>query len=139
MIEFLSENNFVLENPDKVSKWIKSIIESEGYSLGELSYTFCDDDFLHKINVEYLNHDTLTDIISFDYTMGKEIHGEIYISTERVEDNAKDYKVSFENELLRVLIHGVLHFLGYKDKTTTDEAEMRQKEDECIGLYLKGV
>jgi len=71
--------------------------------------------------------------------MGKEINGEIYISTERVEDNAKDYKVSFENELLRVLIHGVLHFLGYKDKTAADEAQMRQKEDESIGLYLKGV
>lgn len=137
MIEFYSENNFTLENSDKIASWIQNIIQSEGFSLGELSYTFCDDDFLHAINVQYLNHDTLTDIISFDYTMGKEINGEIYISTERVEDNANDYNVSFENELLRVLIHGILHFLGYKDKTPADEAQMRQKEDACIAVYLK--
>ena len=94
MISFNYENKFSLSNESLLSKWIQTVISSEGFKLGEVNYIFCDDDYLHKINVEFLNHDTLTDIISFDYTVGKIIQGDIYISTERVEDNANDFKVS---------------------------------------------
>ena len=93
---------------------------------------FCDDEYLHKINVEYLQHDTLTDIITFDYTEGKVLHSDIYISVERVKENAEIFKVPFQRELLRVLAHGLLHLCGYKDKTPKDSALMRQKEEEMI-------
>lgn len=129
MISFNYENKFSLSNEPLLSKWIQTVISSEGFKLGEVNYIFCDDDYLHKINVEFLNHDTLTDIISFDYTVGKIIQGDIYISTERVEDNANDFKVSFDNELQRVLVHGILHYCGYKDKTDDEAKMMRSKED----------
>lgn len=129
MISFNYENKFSLSNESLLSKWIQNVISSEGFKLGEVNYIFCDDDYLHKINVEFLNHDTLTDIISFDYTVGKIIQGDIYISTERVEDNANDFKVSFDNELQRVLVHGILHYCGYKDKTDDEAKMMRSKED----------
>jgi probable rRNA maturation factor len=108
---------------------------SENKTEGEINYIFCDDDYLHKINVEYLNHDTLTDIISFDYTMGNEIGGDIFVSVERVLDNSKDYNTSFEDELKRVLVHGVLHYCGYKDKSEADETLMRNKEDEKLEMF----
>ena len=97
---------------------------------------FCDDEYLHRLNVQYLNHDTLTDIISFDYSMGKTISGDIFISVERVEDNAKDFEVDFSTELHRVIIHGILHYCGFKDKTEDDSKLMRAKEDEAL-LILK--
>lgn len=134
MIEFFSENDFVLEQPQDVASWIHGVIEKEGFVMGDITYIFCNDENLHKMNVEFLNHDTFTDIISFDYSLGKEIHGEIYISTERVEENAREYNVSFENELRRVMIHGILHFIGYGDKTEREQKIMRAKED----LYLSG-
>ena len=90
---------------------------------------FCDDDYLYKLNVEFLNHDTLTDIISFDYTVGNLIQGDIFISIERVKDNANDFNVSFEEELKRVMAHGVLHYCGYKDKTEEESLQMRTKEN----------
>jgi len=132
MIEFNFETDFELKNPIKLQKWISETIISEGFELGELLYIFCDDEYLHKLNIEYLNHDTLTDVISFDYNIGKIINGEIYISVERVAENAIDFKTDFENELHRVMIHGVLHFCGYKDKSNTEERIMRQKEEECL-------
>jgi rRNA maturation RNase YbeY len=132
MIEFNFETDFELKNPIKLQKWISETIISEGFELGELLYIFCDDEYLHKLNIEYLNHDTLTDVISFDYNIGKIINGEIYISVERVAENAIDFKTDFENELHRVMIHGVLHFCGYKDKSDTEERIMRQKEEECL-------
>lgn len=135
MIEFLSETDFILPNPELIAHWIQTVIEKEGYEAGEITYTFCDDDDLHKINVEYLNHDTLTDIISFDYVAGKQVNGEIFISVERVKNNAEEFGTSFENELLRVIIHGVLHFLGYKDKSPSEADTMRQKEDFYIRLF----
>ncbi|NCT18265.1 MAG: rRNA maturation RNase YbeY [Flavobacteriaceae bacterium CG_4_8_14_3_um_filter_34_10] len=137
MIDFFSETDFKLKKREKISKWIQTIIDLEGCSLGEISYVFCDDTYLHAINVAYLKHDTLTDIISFDYSVGKQLHGEIYISIERVTDNAKDYGVSFEKELMRVLIHGVLHFIGYTDKTEEDKELMRKKEDESLAIFKK--
>lgn len=137
MIEFFSETDFKLQNEKAVSLWITNTIQSEGFSLGDITFVFCDDKALHKINLEYLQHDTLTDIISFDYSLGKQLHGEIYISVERVKENAEEFKVTFENELLRVLIHGVLHYMGFKDKTVEEQQIMRQKENECIAIYPK--
>ncbi|MBL85445.1 MAG: rRNA maturation RNase YbeY [Winogradskyella sp.] len=129
MISFNYETEFKLENETKISEWISKAINSENCKEGELNYIFCSDDYLHKINVDFLNHDTLTDIISFDYSVGKELHGDVYISVERVEDNAKDFDVSFEDELARVMIHGILHYCGYKDKSEEDAKLMRSKED----------
>ncbi len=129
MISFNYETDFKLENETKISEWISKAINSENCKEGELNYIFCSDDYLHKINVDFLNHDTLTDIISFDYSVGKELHGDVYISVERVEDNAKDFDVSFEDELSRVMIHGILHYCGYKDKSEEDAKLMRSKED----------
>nr|WP_317630650.1 rRNA maturation RNase YbeY [uncultured Flavobacterium sp.] len=135
MIYFNYEGDFTLENEEQVADWIERIVESEDKELGEISYIFCDDEYLHKINVEYLDHDTLTDIISFDYTEGDVISGDIFISVERVQDNATDFNVSFEQELKRVLVHGVLHYCGYKDKSEADEQLMRAKEDEKIAMF----
>ncbi|WP_445709907.1 rRNA maturation RNase YbeY [Flavobacterium sp.] len=135
MINFNYETDFILENETDYEDWITLSIQSEKKSLGELTYVFCDDDYLHKINVEYLNHDTLTDIISFDYTEGDVISGDIFISVERVKDNASDFNTSFNEELKRVIIHGVMHYCGYKDKSKEDELLMRNKEDEKIAMF----
>jgi rRNA maturation RNase YbeY len=135
MISFNYENDFELSNKEQLSNWISRVIASEEKKEGEINYIFCDDDYLLNLNEQYLNHDTLTDIISFDYSMGNEIHGDIFISTERVKDNATDFKVSFEEELKRVMVHGVLHYCGFKDKTEEDEALMRSKEDEKIKMF----
>lgn len=135
MISFNYESDFNLEQEDVYASWIETIIESENKILGEISYIFCDDDYLHTINMQYLNHDTLTDIISFDYTEGDIISGDIFVSIERVIDNAKDFNVPFDEELKRVLAHGVLHYCGYKDKSDADALVMRSKEEEKIKLF----
>jgi probable rRNA maturation factor len=135
MINFNYETDFTLDNEQAFSDWLSVVIVSESKNEGEINYIFCDDEYLHKINVEYLNHDTLTDIISFDYTVGNELNGDIFVSVERVEDNAKDFNVSFEEELKRVLAHGILHYCGYKDKTDADADLMRSKEDEKIAMF----
>jgi rRNA maturation RNase YbeY len=132
VITFNSETSFTLKNQKKLVKWIGDVISSEGFQAGEISYIFCDDSYLNKINQEFLNHDTFTDIISFDYTLGKEVGGDIFISIERVLENAEKFNDVFENELHRVMIHGILHFIGYKDKTKKDKTLMRTKEDEKI-------
>lgn len=129
MISYNYETDFQLQNESQLSEWIASVIDTEGFKEGEINYIFCDDDYLLKLNVEFLQHDTLTDIISFDYTLGKLINGDIYISVERVKENASDYMVDFRSEISRVMIHGVLHYCGYKDKTEEDEATMRAKEN----------
>lgn len=132
MITFNSETSFTLKNQKKLVKWIGDVISSEGFQDGEINYIFCDDSYLNKINQEFLNHDTFTDIISFDYTLGKEVGGDIFISIERVLENAEKFNEVFETELHRVMIHGILHFMGYKDKTKKDKTLMRTKEDEKI-------
>ena len=132
MITFNSETSFTLKNQKKLVKWISDVISSEGFQVGEINYIFCNDSYLNKINQEFLNHDTFTDIISFDYTLGKEVGGDIFISIERVLENAEKFNEVFENELHRVMIHGILHFIGYKDKTKKDKTLMRTKEDEKI-------
>tara|TARA_B100000809_G_C15119376_1_gene523701 strand:+ start:2034 stop:2444 length:411 start_codon:yes stop_codon:yes gene_type:complete len=132
MISFNYETEFRLDEETKVSQWISNAILSENLKEGEINYIFCDDGYLHKLNVEFLEHDTLTDIISFDYSVGKELHGDIYISIERVADNAKDFKVEVLEELKRVMIHGVLHYCGFKDKTDKDAKLMREKENHYL-------
>jgi len=134
MISFNYESDFQIENEALLSSWISLMIETEGFKLEEINYIFCDDNYLHKINVEFLNHDTLTDIISFDYSVGKILQGDIYISVERVKENAKEFKQSFSDELHRVMIHGVLHYCGYKDKLESELVEMRRKENQYLDL-----
>lgn len=129
MISFNYETDFKLDNPEFISSWISNTILEENCKEGEIIYVFCSDDYLHKLNVDFLNHDTLTDIISFDYSVGKELHGEIYISVDRVKENASDYHALFEDEMARVIIHGVLHYCGYKDKSKEDEKLMRANEN----------
>ena len=135
MINFNYETEFTLDNEEAFADWLSAVIVSESKNEGEINYIFCDDEYLHKINVEYLNHDTLTDIISFDYTVGNELNGDIFVSVERVEDNAKDFNVSFIEELKRVLAHGILHYCGYKDKSDSEAELMRSKEDEKIAMF----
>ncbi len=134
MIEFYTETDFELTGADKISAWISQVIAEENHELGEVSYIFCDDEYLHKLNVQFLDHDTLTDVISFDNSLGDQIHGEIYISVERVRENAKEFSESFEEELHRVIIHGMLHFCKYKDKTKEEALLMRNKENEALKL-----
>ncbi len=134
MIVFNYETPFELPNEIQTQEWIQKVVADNGFEIGEINYVFCDDNYLHKLNVEFLNHDTLTDIISFDNTLGKLISGDIFISIERVEENAKDFKVSFENELHRVMIHGVLHYMGFKDKSDDDKIKMRNTENAALSL-----
>lgn len=134
MIEFYSETDFSLAKQNILSRWIQEVICIEGYVLGDISYIFCDDTYLHTLNLQFLNHDTFTDIISFDYSLGKELSGEIYISIDRVKENAKKYEVSLDEELHRVMIHGILHYCGHKDKTIKEAGHMRTLEDEALTL-----
>jgi rRNA maturation RNase YbeY len=135
MIDFNYESDFTLEDEAVYSDWLSRVILSENKNEGEINYIFCDDEYLLEINQQYLNHDTLTDIISFDYSVGNELNGDIFISIQRVVDNALDFKVPFLEELKRVMVHGVLHYCGYKDKSADDERLMRSKEDEKIQLF----
>lgn len=135
-IEFFSEDiEFELNNPEQISEWIATVIEYHEHELSNLTYIFCSDDYLHEINVEYLDHDTLTDIITFNNADEDGIvEGDIFISVDRVRDNANDHSTSFDDELHRVIIHGVLHLLGFKDKSKEEEVLMRKEEDSSLSL-----
>ena len=135
MINFNYESDFKLHDEKQFSDWLSKVIKSENYTEGEINYIFCNDEYLHKMNVEFLNHDELTDIISFDYSEKNVLSGDIFISVERVIDNAKIYDVPFEEELKRVAVHGILHYCGYKDKTPKEASLMRKKEEEKIKLF----
>ena len=135
MISFNYELDFKLEDEILYSDWISKVISSEMKDEGEINYIFCNDDYLIGLNQQYLDHDTLTDIISFDYSIGNELHGDIFISVQRVRENASDFNVTFEEELKRVLVHGILHYCGYKDKSEEDEKLMRQKEDGKMKMF----
>ncbi|MFD1292868.1 rRNA maturation RNase YbeY [Lutibacter holmesii] len=135
MIQFNYETDFNLENEEAMEAWISSCITKYDFTEGEINYIFCDDAYLLKLNVEFLEHDTFTDIISFDYTLGKLISGDIFISVERVRENAKKFSQPFENELNRVVIHGILHYCGFKDKSASDKEVMRAEEDNCLSLF----
>ena len=134
MITFNYETDFEVSNEQHLDEWIQNVIISEGFELGEINYIFCDDEYLLKLNIEFLQHDTLTDIISFDNTMGKEIAGDIFISVDRVRENADEYKVSFNDEIHRVMIHGILHYMGIKDKSEEQKELMRSKENAALSL-----
>lgn len=134
-INFYSENNFELGDQARYSKWLERVILSEDKKLEEISYIFCDDEYLLNINQQYLDHDTYTDIITFDYCVGNILQADIYISTERVQENAESFKVNFDEELRRVLAHGILHLCGYKDKTELEAETMRRKEEEKMQLF----
>lgn len=135
MISFNYETEFELTDEDAYASWLSNVIVSEGKTEGDINYIFCDDDYLVEINQQYLDHDTLTDIISFDYSVGNELHGDIFISVDRVRENAEEFGVSFDEELKRVAVHGILHYCGYKDKSDADEQLMREKENEKMMLF----
>jgi probable rRNA maturation factor len=127
---------FKLSHPKKTSAWIEKVVKAEKSNVGSLSYVFCTDKYLLGINQQYLNHNTLTDIITFDFKEpgSKAIDGEIYISVQRVRENARSLGVDFSFELHRVIIHGILHLLGYKDKGSKNEKDMRMMEDKYLRL-----
>lgn len=134
-ISFHSESiTFSLENKDDVVVWIKETISAENKILGEVSYIFCSDEYLYEMNVEHLNHDTYTDIITFNYCENNTISADIFISIDRVKENAKTYKVEFVDELHRVIIHGILHLVGYNDKSDEQQKEMTSREDFYLSL-----
>jgi len=129
-ISFFSEDvDFYINNSENNTRWINSIISNYSKIPGELTYIFCSDDYLLKLNIEHLNHDTLTDIITFDYTKTGIISGDIFISIDRVIENAKSFLVPFQEELNRVMAHGVLHLIGFKDKTSEEKKKMREAEN----------
>lgn len=134
MIHFFYENLPETVDTD-YKKWLEDIILSEEKKLGEINYIFCDDEYLLKINQDHLQHDYYTDIITFDSVKGKTINGEIFVSLQRVSDNASTLSKTFEEEQKRVLAHGILHLCGYKDKSEADEKEMRSKEDFYIAKH----
>lgn len=126
------ETKDILSKKNKIKSWIKSVVEKRGMKVGEISYIFCKDEYLLNINKTYLNHDYFTDIISFDYSDKDKVSGDLFVSIDRVLDNSKSLNQEFEQELYRVIIHGVLHLLGLKDKTEKEEKEMRKAEEECL-------
>ena len=134
-IHFFSEHaTFRLKDRLKLRAWLHQVADSHGFTFDNLNYVFCGDDYLLEINQQYLNHDTLTDIITFDYCENKAINGEIYISIDRVKENAKERSVAFKDELHRVMVHGLLHLIGFKDKTKEQKTNMRAQEDLCLNL-----
>ncbi len=135
MIDFHSAPDFVAGSKPLYSDWIYRILTSEGCVLGSIDFIFCDDEYLLELNRKYLSHDTLTDIITFDYTQGSTISGDVFISLERVRENAEEYGVDYEMELQRVMSHGLLHLMGYGDKTEEEANAMRKKEDEKIKMF----
>lgn len=135
MIELFYECDFKIKEVDKYVDWIGRVLRSEDSEPGVINYIFCDDDYLIELNRSYLSHDTLTDIITFDYSDKGLIHGDIFISVERVKENALAYKVAFELELLRVMAHGLLHLVGYNDKKPLETSVMRRKEEEKIKMF----
>lgn len=126
---------FELNNPQKIQIWINKCIESFEKQLGEISYYFCSDEYLLQLNQSSLNHDTYTDIITFDSSVLPIVAGEIYISIDRVKENALSFKVSFQEELFRVIIHGVLHLCGLKDKKPEEQILMTKAEEFCLIIF----
>lgn len=138
-VNFFAEDiDFAVPSPRKLSSWIQKAIEKEGFSTKELNYIFCSDTYLLNINQQYLAHNTLTDIITFDNSEEDgEVEGDIFISIDRVRENAEKFKTSFFNELCRVVIHGALHLAGYTDKSKDEKELMREKEEAYLSLLKK--
>ncbi len=135
-MDFHYIENDKLSNTEDIKFWINSVLKEEGMIIGELVYILCNDEYLLKKNIQFLNHNTLTDVITFDYSKDNIISGDILISTERVVENAKIFKVDYLTELHRVMVHGLLHLLGYKDKIEKDANIMRQKENYYLNKFI---
>lgn len=135
-INFFSEDiSFKLPHPRKTAAWIKRVVKKEKFSLNQVNFIFCSDEYLHQKNIEYLNHKTYTDIITFDYSdIEGELEGDIFISIDRIKENAAKFNRPFDEELHRVIIHGILHLLGYDDKTPAQKTRIHQQEDACLNL-----
>ncbi|AHM61402.1 metalloprotein [Flammeovirgaceae bacterium 311] len=136
-INFFEEDiDYKLPQKTKIRSWIKNVVKNEGASIAEVNYIFCSDPYLKQVNIDYLQHDYFTDIITFDNSEEEGIlEGDIFISIDRIKENSEDYSNSFNQELRRVIVHGVLHLIGYRDKSETEQAQMRQKEDQYLSLY----
>ncbi|MBA5629030.1 rRNA maturation RNase YbeY [Moheibacter lacus] len=134
MILFFYETPFSIENELNWKNWLNAAVETEGFQTEEINYIFCDDEYLLDINIQYLDHDYYTDVIGFQYSEGKEISGDVYISVDRVRENAENHQKSFENELARVMIHGILHFMNYKDKTEEEAKKMKEAEERHLSF-----
>ncbi|MDY6395869.1 MAG: rRNA maturation RNase YbeY [Synergistales bacterium] len=134
-VSFNFDNSFNLKDRLKIKRWIKQVVENAGFRLGSVSYIFCSDEKILEVNKQYLNHDFYTDIITFDYVEKDIINGDIFISTDRVRENAQEFNVAFEEELHRVIIHGILHLLGQQDHSPKEEKQMRKKENEALLLF----
>jgi len=135
-IYFKDIDNFEIKSSDFYLNWLSQVVKKENKVIGWIQIIFCSDEYILKINNKFLNHDYYTDIITFDYTDGNELNGELFISVDRVKENAVLYNDSFGNELNRVIVHGIFHLCGYKDKTENESLLMRRKEDESL-LLLK--
>lgn len=135
-ISFHYETDFLLENTESFIRWIKNVILEENKELGKVNYIFCDDKYLLGKNIKYLDHDTLTDIITFNYCEGDMISSDIMISVERVMENSSIFENSFSDELNRVMIHGILHLIGYNDKTDGEKEIIRKKEDYYVNKFV---
>jgi rRNA maturation RNase YbeY len=135
MLLFFSETKYTLLLQKPIKKWLAEIAEHEGRKIGNINIVFYNDEQLILFNKKYLNHNTFTDIITFDYSDKKVLHGDICISVERVRENAEKYDTAFDEELRRVMVHGILHLCGYKDKNFEEKLEMKQKEEEALNLY----
>lgn len=132
--QFSEDIDFKLKGVLAIKKWLKGTLENEGFTLGEINYIFCSDNYILKINKDYLNHNYFTDIITFNYNEGKKVNADIFISIDTVKSNANSRKIDFYNELHRVMVHGILHLVGYNDKTPTQQIEMTSKEDYYLNL-----
>lgn len=135
MIHYYYSTDFKLTAEDVFSRWLIQVAQSEGFEVSEITYAFVSDQELYDMNIQFLNHDTLTDVIGFDNTVGKNLQGDIAISIDRVRENASAYEVPFEQELLRVMVHGLLHFCGFPDKSKDEKQLMTLKEEEKIRLF----
>jgi len=132
MINFYTETNFCHKYERNFMEWLQNCVLEKKFILDEINYIFVDDIYLHKMNMEYLQHDTFTDVITFDYSVGKKLSADIYISVDRIQENSEKYITDFYNELARVMIHGILHLMKYDDHTKDEKIEMRNQEDVCL-------
>jgi rRNA maturation RNase YbeY len=135
VIEYSYNTDFDLTQADEISLWLQNVAKSENFEIADLNYVFVSDEELYEMNVKYLNHNTLTDIITFNYVENEIVSGDIFISVDRVKENAVVFNVSFENELLRVMVHGLLHLMNYNDKTDEEQELMTLKEDEKLKMF----
>lgn len=134
-IDFVYNTDFELSNKEQVSDWVLRVVNSKGYKLGNIVYAFFNDEDLKELNIKFLNHDYYTDVISFDETADQVVSGNIAISVDRVKENATQIGVDFEEELHRVMIHGVLHFIGFNDKTSSEKKEIREQESLALSMF----